>query len=365
MKFINEYRDKELSGKLSRKIQEVGKSIDRNINLMEVCGTHTTSIFRSGIRSIIPENISLLSGPGCPVCVTPNRYLDRAIATSKLPDVIIATFGDMIKVPGSSSSLEKEKSEGNDIRITYSPLESLRIAGENPGKKVVFLGVGFETTAPLIASLIKTASEENVANLYVLSGHKLIPPAMEALLQFENTSIDGFICPGHVSTIIGSQPYEPLVEEYGIPSVITGFEPADILEGILMLLNQIAGKSAHSVEIQYRRAVSKEGNRKAVALMDEVFEPVDTEWRGLGIIPESGLKIAHEFKDHDAEKKIRVEVEPTKEHPGCICGEVLRGVRTPRQCSLFADVCTPDNPVGPCMVSSEGSCAAYYNYGRE
>ncbi|MCK4422010.1 hydrogenase formation protein HypD [candidate division WOR-3 bacterium] len=365
MKYIDEFRDKKICQKLSEEIRRIARNTKREVVLMEVCGTHTTAIFRSGIRSLMPDNIRLLSGPGCPVCVTPNRYLDRAIAYSRLPDVIICTFGDMIKVPGSSSSLEKEKSDGADIRIVYSPLESIKISKENPNKLVIFLGVGFETTAPLVASTILSSKEEGLTNLFILSAHKLIPPAMMALLDSKDIAIDGFICPGHVSTIIGIEPYLPIVEKYGIPSVIIGFEPIDILKGILMLIKQIVNGVQPKVEIQYKRAVREEGNPTAQSLMNKIFKKGDTEWRGVGIIPESGLFIREEYSVYDAERNIEVCVEETKEHPDCICGEILRGVKIPSECSMFRKVCTPLNPVGPCMVSSEGTCAAYYRYGKE
>jgi hydrogenase expression/formation protein HypD len=363
MKYIDEFRNKKITRYISGKIQETVKGYNNRITLMEVCGTHTTAIFRAGIKSLLSDKINLLSGPGCPVCVTPNHYLDRAIAYSRLPDIIITTFGDMIKVPGSSSSLEREKGTGGDIRVVYSPLDSIKVAKENTDKRVIFLGVGFETTAPLVASTITTAKKEGLSNLFILSGHKLIPPAMMALLESEEVNIDGFICPGHVSTIIGAEPYLPVVEKYKVPSVITGFEPVDILEGILMLIIQIINEDKPEIEIQYKRAVKEEGNRKALQLMDNVFRIGDSEWRGMGVIPKSGLYIQDKYSGFDAEKNIEVEVEETKEHPECICGEILRGVKTPPMCSLFKKLCTPDNPIGPCMVSSEGTCAAYYHYG--
>lgn len=365
MKYIDEFRDKKVSKRISNKIKNLLDGQDKEITLMEVCGTHTMSIFRAGIKSLLPPNINLLSGPGCPVCVTPNYYLDKAIAYSRLPFVIISTFGDMIKVPGSSSTLEEEKGSGGDIRVVYSPIESIKIAMENKDKSVIFLGVGFETTAPLVASSIIKAKEEGIKNLYVLSGHKLIPPAMIALLKSKELKIDGFICPGHVSTIIGAEPYYQVAEMYKVPSVITGFEPVDILEGILMLVNQIVNGTKSKVEIEYKRAVKKEGNIKALSVMNSVFYINDSEWRGMGIIPDSGHFIRDEFSNFDVEKNIDVEVEETKEHPRCICGDVLRGVKIPTDCSLFKFICNPENPVGPCMVSSEGTCAAYYKYGKD
>lgn len=365
MKYITEYRDKNISRKIVDKINNHLKGHKEKISLMEVCGTHTNSIFRSGIMSLLPDNIEHLSGPGCPVCVTPNEYIDTAIAYSRLPDVIITTFGDMIKVPGSTSSLEKEKASGNDIKIVYSPLESLEFAKNKPGKKVVFLGVGFETTAPLVASTILSAAEEKIKNFFVLSGHKLIPPAMAALLESKEVKIDGFICPGHVSAIIGEKPYYPISENFGIPCVITGFEPLDVLEGIEMLVYQITEKKNPSVENQYKRVVRKKGNEKALSLIDKVFEIKDSPWRGLGVLPKSGLYIKETYSDFDAEKNIEVKTEKTKTHSECICGKILCGTKKPYDCSLFGKSCTPENPIGPCMVSSEGTCAAYYKFKKK
>ncbi len=365
MKYITEYRNKNLSRKIADKINGYLKGYNGKISLMEVCGTHTHSIFRSGIMSLLSEKIEHLSGPGCPVCVTPNKYIDTAIAYSRLPDVIITTFGDMIKVPGSTSSLEKEKGGGGNIKIVYSPLESLEIARINREKKVVFLGVGFETTAPLIASTILSANEEKIKNFFVLAGHKLIPPAMKALLESGEIKIDGFICPGHVSAIIGETPYYPIANNFGVPSVIVGFEPIDLLEGIEMLIRQITKGEKHSVENQYKRVVRREGNEKAISLIDKVFEVKDSVWRGLGLLPKSGLYIKETYSEFDAEKKIKVKVEKTKTHPKCICGKVLCGTKKPYNCTLFAKICNPENPIGPCMVSGEGTCAAYYKFKKQ
>jgi len=362
MKYITEYRNKDISQKIADRINNLLKGYKGDISLMEVCGTHTHSIFRSGIMSLLPENIEHLSGPGCPVCVTPNKYIDTAIAYSRLGDTIITTFGDMIKVPGSTSSLEKEKASGGTVKIIYSPLEGLEIAKNNPDKKIVFLGVGFETTAPLVASTILSAKDENIKNFFVLSGHKLIPPAMTALLESKEIKIDGFICPGHVSVIIGEEPYRPIAEKYGVPSVIIGFEPIDLLEGIEMLIKQITKQKKPSVENQYKRVVRSEGNKKALSLIKKVFDVTDDTWRGLGVLPKSGLSIKKTYSKFDAEKNIRVEIEKTKEHPGCICGKVLCGTKKPYECKLYGKACTPENPIGPCMVSSEGTCAAYYKF---
>jgi len=362
MKYIDEYRDVGLVQKLMGKIHHVLQHYPKELVLMEVCGTHTMAIFRSGLQKLLPKNIRLLSGPGCPVCVTPNHYLDRAIAYARRDDVIITTFGDMMKVPGSSSSLEKEKTKDGDIRVVYSVIDALKIAKENPDKMIIFLGIGFETTAPTLAAAIKMAKEKNIQNFFVFSGHKLIPPAMEALVNAQELHVDGFICPGHVSTIIGSKPYEFIATEYNTPCIVTGFEPLDIVLAIFMLTQEIVEKRPSKVQIQYSRSVKEEGNLKALDLMEEVFEVKDSRWRGLGDIPESGLKIREEFSSFDSEVNIGVEVEETKENKGCICGLILRGIKTPLDCKLFRKECNPENPIGACMVSSEGTCAAYFKY---
>ncbi len=329
---------------------------------MEVCGTHTVAISRFGIRRALPKNITLLSGPGCPVCVTPNEEIDWAIALSQQKDVVLATFGDMMKVPGSSSSLSKEKANGADIKVCYSTLDALQIAEKNPEKKVVFFGVGFETTAPSVAHSIISAQKKNLKNYFVYSAHKTVPEALRALANLGELKLEGFILPGHVSSIIGSEPYEFIPAETGLACVISGFEPIDILDSLLCLIKQVNNNNPQ-VENNYRRVVKKEGNKVALSVMREVFEVADSNWRGIGVIPGTGLKINERFADFDAQKAFaKIEVEPTKEAKGCRCGDVLRGVLFPYQCPLFARGCTPESPVGPCMVSSEGSCAAYYRY---
>ena len=362
MKYLEEYRDPVLAQKLLKSILHLLEHSPSKIKLMEVCGTHTMNIARAGIRRLLKDQIALLSGPGCPVCVTHNSYMDQAIACSREKDVIIASFGDMIKVPGSYSSLEKEKAKGADIQVVYSPLDSLKIARENPGKKIIFLGVGFETTAPTVAATIRSAREQNLQNFFVLCGHKIVPPAMKALVMDPDLRIHGFLCPGHVSTIIGSKPYEFIARDHGVPCVIAGFEPVDILQAIEMLLKNIISKAAPCVEIQYSRVVKEEGNPRALDIMNNVFEPVDSAWRGLGSIPRSGLAIRDDYREFDASIQIQVQVPPIYEHPECRCGEVLRGVTVPPECPLFRKVCNPENPIGPCMVSTEGTCAAYYKY---
>jgi len=344
-------------------IERIAGQYGQEMVLMEVCGTHTVSIFKAGIRSLLPKNVKLISGPGCPVCVTPNEYLDRAIAVSRLEDVIITTFGDMMRVPGTSSSLEREKTRGADVRVVYSSRDAFKIASRNPDKRVVFLGVGFETTAPTVASALKEARQENLANFSVLSAHKLVPPALELLARSPDLNVDGFICPGHVSTIIGLEPYQVLAQEHKIPCVIAGFEPMDVLQAIWLLLKQIK-QGTHLVQNQYVRAVRPEGNPKAQTLIHEVFDVIDTRWRGIGVIPQSGLGIGKQYQEFDAERLIRVEVEASREPEGCLCGEVILGRIQPPACALFGGQCTPESPVGPCMVSSEGTCSAYFKYGQ-
>jgi hydrogenase expression/formation protein HypD len=359
MRFIDEYRDKELVIKLS---EEIFKCSTRPVSLMEVCGGHTMSIQRFGLPALLPETIRLLSGPGCPVCVSSRKYIDQAIAYSRLPDVIICTYGDLIRVPGSSSSLDMEKAHGADIRIVYSVMDSLDIARKNPDKKIVFLGIGFETTAPASAAAIMGAYRQNIFNFHLFSSHKVMPPAMAALVD-EGVKIDGYIAPGHVSAITGVSIYRDISEKYHLGCVIAGFEPVDLMEAILMLVKQIESRD-QKVEIQYRRAVRPEGNIKAREMMNEVFVLRDDWWRGLGVLPASGLGVRDKYAAFNAEIALDVEVEPTREDIGCICGEILKGLKNPKECKLFAKGCTPQNPAGPCMVSNEGACHAYYRYNR-
>lgn len=329
--------------------------------LMEVCGTHTVAIARNGLRSMMPGGTRLVSGPGCPVCVTANEDIDTVIALSRVPNVMIATFGDMTRVPGSTSSLLKEQAEGRSINIVYSPLDALKLAQDNPDKEVVFVGVGFETTTPLVAMAIKRAKEMDLPNFSVFVAHKNMPNALDVIVSDPELKIDALILPGHVSTIIGTKPYEFLAEKYGIPGVVTGFEPVDVLQGVAMIMRQLHEGRAE-IEIAYSRGVMREGNPVALAAIDEVFDTVDATWRGLGVISDSGYAIRKEFEQFDAVKRFDLQVEPTQNPKGCRCGDVLRGIMAPDQCPLFRTVCTPENPVGPCMVSSEGSCAAYYRY---
>ena len=329
--------------------------------LMEVCGTHTVAIARNGVRALMPEGTRLSSGPGCPVCVTSNHDIDKVIALARVPGVIITTFGDMTRVPGSTSSLLAEQAAGRDVRIVYSPLDALRLAQENPDRQVVFVGVGFETTTPLVAMAVKRAKEAGLANFSVYGAHKNMPGALGAIVADPELKVDALILPGHVSTIIGMAPYRFLAEKYGIPGVITGFEPNDVLQGIAMLMRQLHEGRAE-IEIAYARGVMEQGNPVALAAIDEVFETCTATWRGLGEIPGSGYRIREEYADFDALRRFAPEIEPTIEHKGCRCGDVLRGIMAPSECPLFRRVCTPENPVGPCMVSGEGSCAAYFRY---
>lgn len=329
--------------------------------LMEVCGTHTVAIARNGIRALMPAGVRLASGPGCPVCVTSNHDIDKVIALARVPEVTITTFGDMTRVPGSTSSLLAEQAAGRSVQIVYSPLDALRIAQENPDREIVFVGVGFETTTPLVAMAIKRAKAMGLRNFSVYGAHKNMPGALEAIVNDPALKLDALILPGHVSTIIGAEPYRFLAEKYGIPGVITGFEPVDVLQGIAMIMRQLHEGRAE-IEIAYARGVMPEGNPVALAAIDEVFETCTATWRGLGDIPGSGYRIRDEFAEFDAMRRFEPDVEPTVEHKGCRCGDVLRGVMAPNECPLFRTVCSPENPVGPCMVSSEGSCAAYYRY---
>jgi hydrogenase expression/formation protein HypD len=360
MRFVDEYRNSELGRRLVDRIHRRSK---KPIRLMEFCGGHTVTIFKHGIRQLLPSTIEMLSGPGCPVCVTANADLDKAIALAQLPDVIVATFGDMLKVPASYSSLQEVRAEGGDVRIVYSALDAISIAQRNPGKSVVMLGIGFETTAPTIAASVLEASREDIDNYYILSMHKLCPPVIKALLDSGEVRLDGLVCPGHVSAVIGSRPYDFLARNYGIACVVSGFEPLDVLQCVDMLVAQIeAGKP--SVEIAYRRGVRPEGNERALETMDMVFETCGADWRGIGVVPGSGLRLKEDYRRFDAESAFEIEVPPPREPEGCICGDILRGVKTPLDCRLFRRVCNPENPVGPCMVSSEGSCSAYYLYGE-
>ena len=357
---IDAFHDPQIARHLAGRI---ANAATQPVRFMEVCGTHTVSIFRSGIRSLLPKTISLLSGPGCPVCVTAQGEIDAFIDLARQPDTIITTFGDLIRVPGSGSSLQREKAEGADVRIVYSTFDAVDLARENPDKRVVFLGVGFETTAPTVAAAILAAHRQQLDNFSVVSAHKTVPKALEALAAGE-LNIDGFLLPGHVSVIIGLDAYRPFFDAHRVPCVVAGFEPSDLLQGIAMLVDQVAaGRPA--LENAYPRAVSDDGNAKARTVMDQVFAVADADWRGIGTIAASGLAIREEYAAYDAVKVFDIRPQPSPEPKGCACGEILTGVKTPPQCPLYKTVCHPMAPVGPCMVSSEGTCAAYYRYHGE
>lgn len=357
MKHITEYRD---SDAISTAAEEIRKVSTKPFQLMEVCGTHTVAISKFGLRELLPSTIKLLSGPGCPVCVTPNRDIDWAIEASGKQDVIMTTYGDMMKVPGSKSSFQEENASGADIRVVYSTLDALKIAEKNPEKKVIFFGVGFETTTPTLAIAVQEARKRGLANFYIYPANKTVPEALKALASADDVRINGLICPGHVSVIIGSEPYEFLAEA-GVPCVISGFEPLDIMQSIFMLTNQLE-KGISEVEIQYKRGVKPEGNLIAKKSMEDVFEPCSSVWRGIGEIPGTGLTLRSEYIAFDARELFDIEVGDSPEPAGCFCGEILRGVKLPFDCKLFGKTCVPEHPVGPCMVSTEGSCAAYYRY---
>jgi hydrogenase expression/formation protein HypD len=357
MKYVDEFRNKDLISKLSEIIY---RSVNRDYTFMEVCGGHTAAIHRFGIPSLLPDKVKLISGPGCPVCVTGTDYIDKAIVYSKMENVIITTFGDLLKVPGSNSSLEKEKAAGADVRIVLSGLDALEIARKNSEKKVIFLGIGFETTAPGTAVTIIQAEKENFKNFYLLSAHKIMPPAMEAIIK-GGVMLDGFICPGHVATITGSDIYNFIPEKFKLSCVITGFEPADILQSVLMLVRQV-NMDAHKVEIQYKRAVSNKGNIIAQRYLSQIFEPCDETWRGFGVITGSGLRLRNEYEKFDAEKIMPLNIKFTEEEVLCICGDILRGLKTPEDCTLFGKICVPENPSGACMVSNEGACNTWFKY---
>ncbi|MCX7983067.1 MAG: hydrogenase formation protein HypD [Syntrophales bacterium] len=364
MKCIDQYRNPDLIVGLKEGIAHLAEKMARKITIMEICGTHTQAIGRWGLRRLLPENVQLVSGPGCPVCVTSSADVDRALYLASLDRVIFTTFGDMLRVPGSEGrSLQVLRAEGADIRVVFSPVDALRIALDNPKREVIFLGIGFETTAPVVASTVIKAKEKEIKNFSVFSVHKTIPKAIEALLDDTALSIDGFICPGHVSVITGVMAYEAIPKAKRA-AVITGFEPLDILEGIWMILKQISS-ARFEVAVQYERAVRKTGNPKARRLMEEVFAPGHAEWRGLGVIEGSGLYLNDLYMEFDAMKRFSMPLVEAVDPPGCLCGEVLKGKVTPHQCPLFAEICQPQHPVGPCMVSGEGTCAAYFKYERE
>ncbi|MDT7543417.1 MAG: hydrogenase expression/formation protein HypD [Acidobacteriota bacterium] len=361
MKFIDEYRQGDIAQKLAEQIAQL---THQPLKIMEVCGGHTHTIFKYGIEDLLPENITMIHGPGCPVCVIPLGRVDDAISIAGRPDVIFTTFGDAMRVPGSKTSLLDAKASGADVRMVYSPLDALKIAKKNTDKQVVWLALGFETTAPSTAMTILQAAKEGVENFSAFCNHITIVPALKALLDSPDLQLDGFLGPGHVSTVIGTRPYEFVPREYGKPVAVAGFEPLDILQSIYMIVKQVVEGRAE-VENQYARCITRDGNRKALEVLFEVFEPRDYfEWRGLGSIAHSGMRLRQKYAAFDAELKFDVPGLRIADPKACQCGEILKGVKRPWECKVFGTACTPETPIGSCMVSSEGACAAYYNFGR-
>jgi hydrogenase expression/formation protein HypD len=361
MKYIDEYRDGELTRNL---VEDIRKTVTRKWTLMEICGGQTHAILKSGLDQLLPSEIELVHGPGCPVCVTPLELIDKAIALASRSDVIFASYGDMLRVPGSERDLFTVKAAGGDVRVVYSPLDSLKIAQENPEKTVVFFGIGFETTAPANAMAVVQAKAQNITNFTMLVSHVTVPPAIIGLMDSPDVKVNGFLAAGHVCTVMGFWEYEPLVERYGVPVVVMGFEPVDIARAILMCVTQLEQGRAE-VENAYARSVSQQGNRPAQDIINRVFEPCDRPWRGIGVIPKSGYRMRPEFADFDAELRFpEIQTIATQESSLCISGLVLQGLKKPSQCPAFAKECTPQSPLGATMVSTEGACAAYYRYRR-
>jgi hydrogenase expression/formation protein HypD len=361
MKYLDEYRNEKEVKKL---LDDIHSMVKRPWSIMEICGGQTHSLVKNGILNLLPEHIVMVHGPGCPVCVTPIGMIDKAIELALHQDVILCSFGDMVRVPGSEMSLLKAKALGADVRIVYSPLDALKIAQENSGKEVVFFAVGFETTAPANALSVVQARKAGIRNYSILTSHVLVPPAMEAILSDEETRIDGFLAAGHVCTIMGSVDYEPISKKYKVPIIITGFEPVDLLRGIKYCIKQLE-EGSYTVDNQYTRVVRKEGNKDAQSMIFEVFEVGEREWRGIGTIPLSGYQVTADYQAFDALKKFSITSLDGKENMECIAGQILKGLKKPHQCPLFGNTCTPANPQGAPMVSSEGACAAYYHFGYE
>ena len=360
MKYVDEYRDAEAARRLAEAIR---RSVTRRWHIMEICGGQTHAILRFGLDELLPREVKLVHGPGCPVCVTPIEVLDKALAIAARGGVVFCSFGDMLRVPGSTKDLLAVKSEGGDVRIVYSPMDALELARRHPDRQVVFFAIGFETTAPAVAMTVAQAKRLRLANFSVLVSHVLVPPAIRAVLDSPSNRVQGFLAAGHVCTVMGIDEYRSIAQRYRVPIVVTGFEPLDILQGVLMCVRQLEqGRS--EVENQYARSVRPEGNRAAVALLGEVFEPSDQKWRGIGLIPSSGLRLRAEYAEFDAERRFEVAEIAADEPAECLAGEVLQGHRRPDQCPAFGVRCTPDRPLGAPMVSSEGACAAYFRYRR-
>lgn len=364
MQYLDEFRRSDYAQGLARAIHSVADHLGREVRIMELCGGHTHSIYKYAVDEFLPDNIKLIHGPGCPVCVTPRGKVAHAIAMARVPDVIFASFGDMLRVPGDKGSLLQARAGGADVRMVYSPLDALTLARQNPDRRVVFFAIGFETTAPAHAMAVLRARREGLKNFFLLTSLVLMPPAMKSILDSREFRLDGFIGPGHACTITGVDPYWFAAERYGRPVVVSGFEPVDILQSVLLVLRQLAEGRAE-VEIQYKRLVRPEGNPRAMAAVAEVFEPTTVEWRGLGTLPMSGLRLKPEYADLDAEVVITEAAARRLPDPrACECGDILRGAKYPWECRIFGTACTPENPIGACMVSPEGACAAYYKYGR-
>jgi hydrogenase expression/formation protein HypD len=363
MRYVDAFRNPDaarvLRERIARRAEELG---DSTVRIMEVCGTHTMAIARNGIKSLLPAGIDLISGPGCPVCVTDSGYIDASIELARRGSIVV-TFGDMVKTPGSESSLAACRAEGGRVEICYSPSAAVSLAKKNPQLEVVFLAIGFETTIAPVVSLVGTAISQGIENLSLLTAFKVVPPALEVLAEDPEIGVNAFLCPAHVSAIIGARAYEPVATKYGLPCVIAGFEPLDILLGIDGILKQITDGEGR-VENQYSRIVRHEGNLKAQAVIAKYLEPADVPWRGLGTLPGSGLKLRSAYGKYDAELRFELTVQPGTEPVGCLCGDVIKGKSRPEECQLFGRSCTPDNPIGPCMVSQEGSCSASYKYQR-
>jgi hydrogenase expression/formation protein HypD len=360
MKFISEYRDQEL---VAQYLDEIRRVATRPWTIMEVCGGQTHSLVKNGILQMLPENVRMVHGPGCPVCVTPLHMIDKAIYLAEKKGVILCSYGDMLRVPGSKHSLLESKAAGADVRILYSPLEAVKIAKEHPDREVVFFAVGFETTAPANALSVLHAQRAGVTNYSILTSHVLVPPAIEAVMQDDDAHIEGFLAAGHVCTIVGISEYYPLVEKFKIPIVVTGFEPVDLVQGILMTVRQLE-KGEYHLENQYSRVVRPEGNPEAIKVIETVFEVSDREWRGIGNIPMSGYELRPEYAAYDANLKFNVHIEKVPESAECIAGLVLKGIKKPHECPQFGKKCTPQMPLGAPMVSSEGACAAYYHFSQ-
>ena len=360
MDLMNSFRDKDKILALSQIIKQRSK---KPLNIMEICGGHTHSIMKFGLPQLVGENINFIHGPGCPVCIMPRSRIDEAIAIASIDGVIFCTLADMLRVPGSKGSLSELRADGADIRALYSPLDTITIAKENPDKKVVFFAIGFETTTPMSAVVVKQAVELNLQNLFIHINHVTVPAPVRAIMSDKDVKIDAFLGPSHVSVITGSKIYEELANEFKTPIAVSGFEPLDLMDSILNLVNQHEN-GTHKVYNEYARVVSKDGNLKAKELIDRYFQPCDFEWRGLGVIKDSGLRLRDEFSYLDAKKYFNVEVGESKESKACICGEILRGKAKPYDCKVFGKVCNPQNPIGSCMVSGEGACAAYYKYSK-